>query len=142
LSQPETVPLVGVRAAGAVITAKVAGRLLDDGLTELAFSGGRLVLPGNLGVLGQSVRVRIPAQDVILATQAPQNLSALNILPVTITKIEQGRGPGVAVGLQAGDDLLLARVTRRSAQRMELAVGQQIYAIIKATAVGPRDIGN
>ena len=142
LSQPETVPLVGVRAAGAVITAKVAGRLLDDGLTELSFSGGRLVLPGNLGVLGQSVRVRIPAQDVILATQAPQNLSALNILPVTITKIEQGRGPGVAVGLQAGDDLLLARVTRRSAQRMELAVGQQIYAIIKATAVGPRDIGN
>lgn len=142
LSQPETVPLVGVRAAGAVITAKVAGRLLDDGLTELAFSGGRLVLPGNLGVLGQSVRVRIPAQDVILATHAPQNLSALNILPVTITKIEQGRGPGVAVGLQAGDDHLLARVTRRSAQRMELAVGQQIYAIIKATAVGPRDIGN
>ena len=63
LSQPEAVPLVGVRAAGAVITTKVAGRLLDDGLTELAFSGGRLVLPGILGVLGQTVRIRIPFND-------------------------------------------------------------------------------
>jgi molybdate transport system ATP-binding protein len=131
-----------VRAAGAVITTRVAGRLLDDGLTELLFSGGRLVLPGLLGVLGQTVRIRIPAQDVILARQAPEGLSALNVLPVQITKIEQGRGPGVAVGLKAGDDQLLARVTRRSAQRMELAVGQQIFAIIKATAVGPENIGH
>ena len=142
LSQPETVPLVGVRAAGAVITTKVAGRLLDDGLTELAFSGGRIVLPGILGVLGQSLRIRIPAQDVILAREAPTGLSALNILPVTITRVEEGRGPGVAVGLKAGDDHLLARVTRRSASRLGLKVGQQIYAIIKATAVGPEDIGS
>jgi len=142
LSQPETVPLVGVRAAGAVITTKVAGRLLDDGLTELAFSGGRIVLPGLLGVLGQTVRIRIPAQDVILAKEAPKGLSALNILPVIITRIEQGRGPGVAVGLKAGDDHMLARVTRRSALRMDLTVGQQIYAIIKATAVGPEDVGS
>ncbi|MCK0095397.1 molybdenum ABC transporter ATP-binding protein [Yoonia sp. F2084L] len=141
LSQPATVPLVGVRAAGAVITTKVAGRLLDDGLTELAFSGGRLMLPGILGVLGQTVRIRIPAQDVILAKDRPTGLSALNVLPVTITQVEQGRGPGMAVGLLAGKDHLLARVTRRSALRMELAVGQQIFAIIKATAVGPEDIG-
>ena len=142
LSQPEAVPLVGVRAAGAVIMTRIAGRLLDDGLTELLFSGGRLLMPGILGVLGQTIRLRIPAQDVILANHAPEGLSALNVVPVTITRIEQGRGPGVAVGLRAGDDQLLARVTRRSAQRMELAVGKQIFAIIKATAVGPEDIGS
>lgn len=141
LSQPQAVPLLGVRAAGAVITAKIAGRLLDDGLTELAFSGGRLFLPGMLGVLGQVVRLRIPAQDVILSKEIPRGLSALNVLPVQITQIEAGRGPGVAVGLKAGEVPLLARITRRSAQRMELAVGQHIYAIIKATAVGPEDVG-
>ncbi len=141
LARPDAVPLLGVRDAGSVIIAKVAGRLLDDGLTEVAFSGGRIVLPGNLGRLGQKVRLRIPAQDVILAREAPKGISALNVLPVTITAIEQGRGPGVAVGLRAGNDQLLARVTRRSAKLMELAVGQQIFAIIKATAVGPEDIG-
>ena len=142
LSQPAAVPLVGVRAAGAVILTKVSGRLLDDGLTELSFSGGRILMPGNLGVLGQVIRLRIPAQDVILAREAPRDVSALNVLPVTISGIEQGRGPGVAVGLLAGQDRLLARVTRRSLQRMDLAVGQQVFAIIKATAVGPEDVGH
>ncbi len=142
LSHPDAVPLVGVRSAGAVITARVSGRLLDDGLTELAFSGGRLVLPGNLGAIGQSVRLRIPAQDVILAKTAPEGISALNVLPVEIIQITEGRGPGVAVGLRSGQDHLLARITRRSAQRMQLAVGQTLFAIIKATAVGPEDIGS
>lgn len=142
LSHPDAVPLVGVRAAGAVITTRVSGRLLDDGLTEVSFSGGRLVLPGNLGVIGQSLRLRIPAQDVILAKTAPEGISALNVLPVEITQITEGKGPGVAVRLKAGEDQLLARVTRRSAQRMQLVVGQKIFAIIKATAVGPEDIGS
>jgi molybdate transport system ATP-binding protein len=142
LSRPDAVPLVGVRAAGAIIETRIAGRLLDDGLTELAFSGGRIMMPGNLGVLGQTVRLRIPAQDVILAREIPKGISALNVLPVTITGIEQGRGPGAAVGLMAGTDRLLARVTRRSLERMGLEVGQAIYAIIKATAVGPEDIGH
>ena len=141
LSDPEIVPLVGVRAAGAVMMARVAGRLLDDGLTELAFSGGRLLLPGDFGTLGQNVRLRIAAQDVILSLQAPEGISALNVLTVTIDKIVEGRGPGVAVGLRAGDTNLLARVTRRSAGRMNLAVGQSLFAIIKATAVGPEAVG-
>lgn len=141
LADPAAVPLIGVQDAGAVITAKIAGRLLDDGLTELAFSGGRLLLPGILGELGQSVRVRIPAGDVILARTAPAGISALNVIPVTITEVVPGRGPGVAVGLRAGQDRLLARVTGRSAARLALTPGEQIYAIIKATAVGPQNIG-
>ncbi len=141
LSHPQSVPLIGPRAAGAVINARVAGRLLDDDLTELQFSGGRLLLPGQIGQIGQHIRLRIPAQDVILATSRPDSMSALNVLPVEITHIAPGKGPGVAVGLRAGSDQLLARVTRRSAARMQLVVGLRVYAILKATAVGPEDIG-
>lgn len=142
LADPQLVPFMGVRAAGAVLIGRVSGRMLDDGLTEVSFSGGRLVLPGHLGAIGQAVRLRVPAQDVILAQSMPDGISALNVLPVTISGIAEGQGPGVAVALQAGQDKLLARVTRRSAARMQLATGQQIYAIIKATAVGPEDIGS
>ncbi len=141
LSDPAAVPLVGVRDAGAVIMTKVAGRMLDDNLTELAFSGGRLVLPGQFGALGQRVRVRIPAQDVIISREKPEGLSALNILRVTVSGIEQGQGPGVAVGLTAGNERILARITRRSARLLGLEVGQEVYAILKATAVGPQDVG-
>ncbi|SHF46052.1 molybdate transport system ATP-binding protein [Loktanella atrilutea] len=141
LSDPAAVPLVGVRDAGAVLTGTVRGLNAADGLTEVALSAGRLVLPGRLGRHGDRIRLRIPAQDVILSLQAPQGLSALNVLTCHIAAIEVGHGPGVAVSLNSGSDRLLARITRRSAARMGLVVGQEVHAIIKATAVAAQDIG-
>jgi len=47
----------------------------------------------------------------------------------------------VAVVLQAGADRIIARITRRSAQVLDLSAGQDIFAILKATAVAPADIG-
>lgn len=138
LAAPEVVPLLGPGDAGAVIAGRIS--MVEDGLTTVAFDGGVLILPGDLGAVGRGLRLRVPAQDVILARDVPQGISALNILPVEITGLEEG-GAGVAVGLRCGATPLLARLTRRSVQAMGLAVGQQVYAVIKATAVGPDDIG-
>ena len=141
LSDPAAVALLGVRDAGAVLTGHVLGYDPVDGLTEVGLDQGRLILPGRLGPVGAQVRVRVPAQDVILSLTAPTGLSALNVLAVTVTSLASGTGPGVAVGLACGTDRLLARVTRRSATAMGLAQGMQVYAILKATAVGQQDIG-
>ena len=141
LSDPAAVPLVGVREAGAVLTGTIRGLNAADGLTEVALSAGRLILPGRLGALGERVRLRIPAQDVILSTTRPTGLSALNILPCRISALEIGQGPGVAVSLVSGTDRLLARITRRSAAQMGLAPGQEVRAILKATAMATQDIG-
>ena len=141
LSHPASVPLLGVRDAGAVIAATVAGYDVDDHLTRLTFDGGQISLPGHVGRLGQGVRVRIPAQDVILASKIAAQISARNVLPVTITAIEDGRGTGVAIGLMAGQTPLLARITKASLRDMKLTVGAKIFAIIKATAVAPEDVG-
>lgn len=141
LSDPAAVPLVGVRDAGAVLTGTIRGINAADGLTEVALSAGRLILPGRLGAMGARVRLRIPAQDVILSTGRPVGLSALNVLRCTIAGLEIGQGPGVAVSLISGTDRLLARITRRSAAQMGLTEGQEIYAILKATALAPQDIG-
>jgi molybdate transport system ATP-binding protein len=65
----------------------------------------------------------------------------LNVLRCRIAAIEIGHGPGVAVSLISGTDRLLARITRRSAALMGLAVGQEVHAILKATAMSPQDIG-
>ena len=110
-------------------------------MTRLTFDGGQISLPGHVGRLGQGVRVRIPAQDVILASKIPAQISARNVLPVTITAIEDGRGTGVAIGLMAGQTPLLARITKASLRDMKLTVGAKIFAIIKATAVAPEDVG-
>ncbi|MEP2920488.1 molybdenum ABC transporter ATP-binding protein [Sulfitobacter sp.] len=140
LSDPATVPLLGVREAGAVIEAKVIAHA-EDGLTQLAISAGTIELPGVKAPIGAKVRLRIMAQDVMLARKRPQELSALNILPVTIQNIRQGDGPGAAIALSAGDDTLLARVTRRAVSALSLSEGDQIFAILKATTVAPDSIG-
>lgn len=141
LSHPVSVSLFGPRGAGAVIAATVAGHDLDDHLTRLSFDGGQISLPGHVGRLGQKLRVRVPAHDVILANQRPAQISARNVLPVKITAIGLGSGPGVAIGLMAGQTPLLARITQASLRDMDLTVGADIFAIIKATAVAPADAG-
>jgi molybdate transport system ATP-binding protein len=141
LADPATVPLLGVREAGAVIGGRVGGYDPDDGLSLFEFDGGTMVLPGRLGDPGAQARVRVAAQDVILALTPPQGLSALNVVSVTVTGIAMGRGPGVAVGLTAGQTRLLARITKRSARAMGLTEGMQVFAILKANAIAPADVG-
>lgn len=140
LSDPAAAPFLGVQDAGAVLTGRIVGHA-NDGLTKIETGAGALWVTGAVGRAGATVRLRVPAQDVILSRVAPQGLSALNILPVTIASLARGDGPGVAVALQANDARLLARVTKRSCDAMALQVGDQVYAILKATAIAPRDIG-
>lgn len=140
LSNPAAVPFLGVRDAGAVLKGRIVGHA-DDGLTKIETGAGVLWVPGAVGRAGGQVRLRIPAQDVILSRTAPTDISALNVLAVTIAGLERGAGPGVAVALQAGQSRLLARVTKRSCDALELAVGQEVFAILKATAIAPADVG-
>ena len=135
-------PLLGAGDAGAVIQGRIESYDAADDLSRFAFEGGVLILPGQPGLVGERIRIRVAASDVILARERPEGLSALNILPATITGMNAGRGPGVAVGLRCGQARFLARVTRRSAREMGLESGQNIHAIIKATAVARRDIGH
>ena len=139
LSNPTSVALLGLRDAGAVLLATVVAHDVQDAVSVLEFEGGRIVLPGRIGRIGKNIRLRIPAQDVILARVAPVQISARNVLPVTVTALQIEEGAGVAVGLLAGETPLLARITMASLREMDLVVGAQIFAIIKATAVAPSD---
>ena len=142
LADPQAVPALGRRAAGAVLSARVLGHDDRDGLTELAVSAGRLVLPRIDAAPGSTVRVRIEASDVILALRPPEGISALNVLPAVVTAIREGEGPGAAVGLLAGEDRLLARITRRSVRAMGLAPGSRCHAVLKAMSVARGDVGS
>ena len=81
------------------------------------------------------------AHDVILARERPAGLSALNILPGVVLTIREGSGPGVIVQMQCGEDRLLARITRRSAEAMKLAPGVRVHAVIKSVSIARTDVG-
>ena len=140
LSDPAMAPAFGLREAGAILTARIAAQE-GDGLTRLDTGAGPLWLPRVAGGPGTPVRLRMLAQDVLLATVRPEGISALNILSVTVREIRSGDGPGALVALSAGDDVILARITRRSAERLQLTQGQSIHAVLKAVAVAPGDVG-
>lgn len=139
LSDPRAVPTLGIRDAGAVIRARVL-RHHADGLSELETAAGPLFLPQVAAAVGTWVRVRIHAQDVILSRTAPVGLSALNILSVEVAALRMGEGPGVVVQLRAGEERLLARITRRSAEALALAPGLACHAILKSVAVAQGDV--
>ncbi len=139
-SDPSVVNAMGVREAGSVIAARIAAQD-DDGLTRLETSAGPIWLPRVQGALGAPVRVRIAAQDIILSRQRPAGLSALNILPATISALRMGEGPGAIVQLRVGEDLVLARVTRRSVGALDLHVGTQVFVVLKSVSVAPGDVG-
>lgn len=140
LSDPASMPFVGVREAGAILRAKVLEHG-GDGLSRLAISGGELLLPGVSSDVDSTIRIRVLARDILLSLEYPKGLSSRNILPVEIEDIKQGDGPGVAVSLRAGEDRLLARITAQAAQELNLRPGLACFAILKATAVAKGSIG-
>ncbi len=139
LSDPGTA--LGPREAGAILQARIEAQEEEDGLTRLATSAGPLWLPRIEGAPGRSLRLRILAQDVMLALQPQHGISALNQLPCVVEEVRAGDGPGVLVRLRAGDEAILARITRRSARVMELRPGLQLHAVLKAVSVAQENVG-
>lgn len=140
LSDPAAAHGLGLREAGALLTARVAAQEAD-GLTRLDSPAGPVWLPRVAAPDGTMLRIRILAQDVMLATTRPENISALNILPATVRDIRQGDGPGALVRLDAGDAVILARVTRRSALTLGLTPGMPLFAVLKAVSVAQENVG-
>ena len=141
LADPTIVPLVGVRQAGAVLQATVMEHG-DDGISTLKTNAGTLELPGVAAPVGTLVRLHVLAQDVILSRTRPTGLSSVNILPVTVKSIRTGDGPGAAISLDAAGDQLLARVTARAVQDLDLSQGVTCFAVIKATSIAATSIGH
>ncbi|MDE4134834.1 molybdenum ABC transporter ATP-binding protein [Phaeobacter sp. QD34_3] len=139
LSDPTVMP-AGVRAVGALLETRVTAHHAD-GLSELDAGGIALFLPRIPQAPGERVRVRIAAHEVILSRQKPTGLSALNILPGTIEQIRTGEGPGAMVSLATPAGRILARVTKRSAQALDLQEGGSCYAVVKSVAIAPGDVG-
>ncbi|HEV2563350.1 MAG TPA: molybdenum ABC transporter ATP-binding protein [Rhizomicrobium sp.] len=125
----------GAPPYGTVLDAKISAHR-DDGLTVLAFPGGELMVGRLARPPGSRLRVRIRAEDVMLACEEPRAISANNVLAATITGLRDG--PQTDVQLDCGGAKLVARITRSSAARLGLAPGMRVFAIVKSVTVDPQ----
>ena len=121
---------------GAVLTGAIAER---DGVWHLArvqCEGADFWVRDARHSLGHPVRIRILARDVSIARSHTTDSSILNILPAAVVEIGNDVHPAQAlVKLQVGQGCVLARLTKRSVEALGLAIGQQVFAQIKAVAL-------
>ncbi|WP_310462328.1 molybdenum ABC transporter ATP-binding protein [Sphaerotilus sp.] len=131
-------PLGRQDEAGAVLEATVAAHDTPYGLTRIAVPGGSLWLGTIDQPPGTPVRARVLARDVSIARDAPQHSSILNVLPVTLERLDS-EGRTVLLRLRLGEApdaaWLLARITRRSTDTLGLQPGDRLHAQIKGVAL-------
>lgn len=119
---------------GAVLDTKVLRHDEAFGMTVLGSPAGEIRVPKLVMAAGAPVRIRIRARDVMIATERPAGLSALNILAGTITAVRPAIGPTVEIAIDCNGAIVLARITEQSKHTLRLALGQQVFAVIKTVS--------
>jgi len=121
---------------GALLEATVAERDTRWHMARLAFNGGSLWLRDTGLALGRTVRVRVLARDVSIATQEPQQTSIQNLLPCMVQSIVADTHPSqTLVRMDCGGSIVLARITARAVDALQLKAGMAVWAQVKSAAL-------
>jgi molybdate transport system ATP-binding protein len=135
-SRPDLPWLREAVGLGAVIEATVVRVDAARQLAELDIGGSVLFAPQADLTGGAHVRVRIPAREVILATEAPSGLSVHNVLRGTVTRIDaEVTSEAAVVQLAVGRTHILAEVTRDAVSRLGIVEGRPLHALIKSMSL-------
>ena len=118
---------------GSVLEATIARHDEAFQLSLLSSRAGELQVPRLARPVGASVRAYIRSRDVMLSLHPPQDISALNVLAGTIVTVTP-RGAQADVGLDCNGATLLARVTAKSVERLALAPGRTVHAVVKSVS--------
>ncbi len=122
--------------AGAVLEGVIAEHDTQWQLARVHCADGDFWVRDAGHPVGHAVRIRILARDVSIALHHAGETSILNILPAEVSEIrDDAHSAQALVKLSLGVSAVLARITRRSVQRLELAPGKRIFAQIKAVAL-------
>jgi molybdate transport system ATP-binding protein len=117
---------------GAVLDMRVASRNEAFGMSTLASSAGEIHVAALDAAPNSTIRVRIRARDVIVATEKPRGISALNILSGRIVGVSPGNGHFADVLIDCNGEIISARITRQSAEILGLAPGLPAFAVVKS----------
>jgi molybdate transport system ATP-binding protein len=128
-------PLAHGDAAAAIVDAVVTRVEPTYHLSHAAFAGGQISLLNPSLQIGQRIRVRIQARDVSLTLERQQGTSVLNIFAAIVLAISNDSPGQVMVALDVGGSRLLARITQKSLDALNLQPGSPVFAQVKGVAV-------
>lgn len=140
LGQPGQAAVARMLGVENLFHLQVESRQPTDGTMRLSGTGDAAAFSletpidegGSPNSAPEMVTVGIRASDIILATREPDGTSARNRLSGTVSQIE-ARPPGFTVTLDCGLPLQ-CHVTSASLEEMGIVVGQDLWAVFKASS--------
>ena len=127
--------------AAGLLRAVVAGHDASRGLTAVTLEGGTpdaeaqtVWLPLLAAAAGAVLRLRVPAREVILATEVPRGISVHNVLRCRVAGVTLAGGVAL-VALVLDGQPMLARVTPDAVARLGLQPGGGVLALVKSVAI-------
>jgi molybdate transport system ATP-binding protein len=139
LQQPRFLPPEERGEAGAVLDMTIEAHDEAYDMTVLSSAAGTVRVPRLSGGAGALVRLHIRARDVMVATERPHGLSALNMLAGTVAAIGNRGGTLVDIGIDCNGEAILAKITRQSLDMLGLEVGRAVFAVVKTVAFDQDD---
>jgi molybdate transport system ATP-binding protein len=115
-----------------VFDATVVGVSEERGTMTCHIDAGKLELETPLvrAEIGSHLRVGIRAGDILLATEMPRGLSARNIVPGTIQRMEETAGV-VSAMVDCAGTRFETNLTLVARDALELAPGKNVWVVIK-----------
>lgn len=129
----DILPLAGASDGGSVLEATVTRHDEAYQLTTLSSKAGDLQVPRLAAPAGAVVRAYIRSRDVMLSLQPPQEISALNVLAGKVAEIAPS-GAQADIRLDCNGATLISRITSKSVERLGLAPGRPVHAVIKSVS--------
>jgi len=115
--------------------ARVVGRHPEVGTLEVRVGETTFVTRDHDEPMDATVVVTFPASEVILIRDRPSGVSARNVIPGRVARVES-LGPRRLVSIDVGSDLeISAEVVPETLDDLDLAPGRPVHALIKAAVV-------
>lgn len=134
LTRPDVFPMAEHEGFENVLSARIQESHADTSVLSLQDpdTSPVLLVPRSDQPVGSNVLVSIAANEIILATEEPKNLSARNILPARVESVNR-LGTGCLVHTRLANDIppLVAEVTTRAVADLNIYPGVQVFLIIK-----------
>jgi molybdate transport system ATP-binding protein len=131
-------PLPPGEDAGVVLQGEIGALDAEWNLARLDVPGATFWTRDPSLPVGHRIRLRVLARDVSLSLAPQPGSSIVNQIETTVDAIADDVHASqllVRVRMREGSSVLLARVTRRSAQALALAPGKLVWAMVKSVAL-------
>ena len=127
--------LTEAEGASFILQGVVTDILEEDRLVGIQCEKDKILITDQNMQLNQRVRVLIHARDVSLCLSPPQDSSILNCLPITVRELEYDNQGKIKVLADMSGQTIVSMISHRSARKLQVEKGREMYAQFKATAL-------